>query len=31
MVEKAFEWYEYYKERKCKVATLEFMDYALLW
>ena len=30
-VEKVFEWYEYSKERKCKVATLEFTDYALLW
>jgi predicted ATPase len=29
-VEKVFEWYEYSEERKCKVASLEFMDYALL-
>ena len=26
-----FEWYEYSEERKCKVAALEFTDYALLW
>jgi hypothetical protein len=30
-VEKVFEWYEYSEERKCKVAALEFTDYALLW
>jgi hypothetical protein len=30
-VEKVFEWYEYSKERKCKVAALEFTNYALLW
>jgi hypothetical protein len=29
-VEKVFEWYECFEERKCKVAALEFMDYALL-
>lgn len=26
-----FEWYEYSKERKCKVAALELTNYALLW
>ena len=30
-VERVFEWYEYSEERKCKVAALEFTDYALLW
>jgi hypothetical protein len=30
-VEKVFEWYEYFEERKCKVVTLEFTDYTLLW
>ena len=31
-VEKVLEWYEYSEERKCKVAALEFTDYALfLW
>jgi len=30
-VEKVFEWYEYSEERKCKVAALEFTNYALLW
>ena len=30
-VKKVFEWYEYSKERKCKVAALEFTDYAFLW
>jgi len=30
-VEMVFEWYEYFEERKCKVAALEFTNYALLW
>ncbi|XP_061957345.1 uncharacterized protein LOC133678848, partial [Populus nigra] len=30
-VEKVFEWYEYSEERKCKVAALDFTDYAHLW
>jgi hypothetical protein len=30
-LEKVFDWYEYTNENKCKVVTLEFTDYALLW
>ena len=26
-----FNWYKYIDNKKCKVVTLEFTDYALLW
>ena len=30
-VEKVFKCYEYTEDRKCKLAALEFIDYANLW
>ena len=30
-VERVFDWHEYPEAKKCKVAALEFTDYALLW